>query len=108
LTIIIPNESGPKASSRVEKGIFPCRQSADVPFIRRKASLPFLRSSRVTVTAEEDILNEKVRCSKSCTRNENLVVFRTGGSVLEPTVENLEGSICRASPHFPAAYSSLG
>jgi hypothetical protein len=57
LTIIIPKESGPKASSKVEKETFPGGVGQQiVPGSVYNGVLPFFKSSRLTVTAVKDII----------------------------------------------------
>lgn len=100
LTIIIPNDSGPKASSRVEKETFPSREVSTFPLSRHQVASPFLRSSRVTVTAAADILILEILKFKVLYENSKIDQFHARESFVKPRVRNLEGRICRASPSF--------
>lgn len=54
-TMIMPRESGPKACSRVEKETLPRPSQIMILEACWEGRKPFFKSSKLTVTADEDI-----------------------------------------------------
>jgi len=54
--MIIPKDSGPNASSKVEKETLPIRDLVALVWSQGGKRIPFFKSSRLTVTAPEDMM----------------------------------------------------
>jgi len=64
--MIMPSELGPKASSNVEKETVPWPPGQQMQGLNLEKIVPFFKSSRLTVTACEDMLTNLLEIDVIC------------------------------------------